>query len=422
MPTGEAIRTEIGRRLNAFNLFEGAPAYVPVVNTGTSASSVTDATRLAGTAVYGPQAFQGYWVRVSSGARDGEKVRAAMLTPATGVLNLSPSLSGALASGDSVELWHPRLDPDVVDAAIDRALSQICTRWRVVPLTMLADGDMVAQDTSAWTASAATLSKVEKSGQERFQGQTLRVQNSAANGYAAQTLNVRGGETYDLAALVQAATGTAELVVYDLTTASEIPLDATRAVWSGRAFQLLKASFVVPTTCEEVSIRLRGQEANADVYWAWVALMPRDATQVVMPARVAQHSFVGPFYRVVGDDWPELRWYGFPRPDIEDTGGGGYMVTLQPFMSIPLLAWSGALIFWSELANYAPLRSDYHTVAQRAAGDAAETDCPPEYVTWAALSELFPGQFDKQLRTAHLQFGAAPHVTVRRRAKGAFIA
>lgn len=405
MPTGQAIRQEIGRSLR----IDEEAALRTIQGTGTSASEITDLPNL-GSTLFTSDKFRAWWVREIDGsgnAPDGDKTRANQLVPSTGVLSVSPDFSAALASGDDLELWHARgPDPDDIDRARDRALTQICTRWRSVPLTWPVDGDFLASGVSNWTASSATATKVTKSGPERFVEQTLRVANSGANGYAAQTLNVRENETWNFFVYVQADVGTAAFIVQDLTNSAVVTLNAVeeRTTWAGEAWQVLKGTFTIPADCEQISVRLGGQGASDDSYWASLALYPADAKRFVLPSRVTGKGFVGLFDELIGSDFPEVRRTGYhEQPEIVDVGGGQVEAVFQQ-------PPRGSILFWQEFAYYAALQTTYHTAAGRQTGDAASTNCPLPYIKWATLNELTAGQFQREFDSAHALHGAHPFV------------
>src|SRR3990167_10431184 len=157
--SGEAIRLEVGRILNERLDPE---TMMQLVNTASSAAQITAAVSLASTA-FSPQKFQDRILRETDStgsAPDGEKSRARVLTPSTGVLTNSPSWTAALASTDTLEMWKD-VDPDAVDRARDRALAYDCTRYRLVPLSMALDADFLVDaladaTPTHWTGSSAT--------------------------------------------------------------------------------------------------------------------------------------------------------------------------------------------------------------------------------------------------------------------------
>src|SRR3990167_3619855 len=141
MVTRRAIRISMGRRLKSLDDRD----FYEFLNTGTASAALTDAVNLASTK-YTAAEWENYYVRWSDGSGsspDGAKVRSTTLVGSTGVLSLSPSLPAAAASGDTGELWHPKLDPDLSDRQIDYALANLCFRWRPCPLSSVVDADFL---------------------------------------------------------------------------------------------------------------------------------------------------------------------------------------------------------------------------------------------------------------------------------------
>ena len=325
---------------------------------------------------------------VVSYGTEGSKSFGLTLTPSTGALSISPSVTG-LGLAEPVELWNKDApDPDYVDQVRDRVLSQRCFRQRMVPTTLLNDGDMLASTTAAWTGSSATLQKIAgtiASGAE----QVLQVTNTGANGYAGQTIDTQGGETFHIVAVANCASGTqAQIVVQDLTAGSALSLSAAPiSVWAGTSYQYLRVQFAVPTTSKQISVRVGGSGASDVTNWCFVALWEDNAQTITLPSRINTPNLVGEVYEATGTQWPELSTKPInDQPDFQDMGGTG---TRMQFSR----AIGSRLLFWSETANYSALQSVYTTVAGRRAGDIATTICPLEYVVYEILNDMYSPSF-----------------------------
>jgi hypothetical protein len=403
--TGKQARVEVGRILN----HEDKDTLLEVVNTGTSASQITDAFRLASTR-FTSQTFQDRWVRHSEGAAtpSGSLSYARTLTPTTGVLTVSPDFEAALASADDLEVW--KINPDDVDRARDRALQNICTRWALTPLSELQDPDFLLNDVGdatpvPWVASSAAATVAEKTGLERFSRRVLRVLNSGANGYAGQTVNVHSSETYYFECLAQADVGTAQVTVQDLTNAVALTLSAAaRTTWDGEAFNVISGTFTTSSTTEEISFRIGGSGASDDTYWANVCLQRMSRTEFVLPTRVLNATYVGEFFEVTGNDGGEqhlqTRWF---QPRVLDVGGG------QVKVIFPTAVGSMA-VFYQEFSNYAPYQTGYNTPTLRRAGDVATQEIALEYAAFATLYEMFGDKYLKDWQRVHAKHGAKPYV------------
>lgn len=401
MTTGAAIRLHVGRMIR--RLLD-RDALVEFVNSASDSDAITDGTRLASSR-FTAQEFQDRIVRITSGNAAGDLSYGRVLTNGSGKLTVSPSFSQAMANGNTGELWKREFHPDDLDIAIDQALSEDCTRARLVPLSWFTDGDMLDTAATSWDQSSATVSKVEQSGAQRFSERTLRVQGNLGT-YAGQTVNVKDGDKWYVFALARADVGTGALYPVNASGLVEIPVsERPLQEWSGEAFQLLGVEFDIPSGVEQMMLQLLMLSGSSDVYFAHVGGYPVDAHEFVLPSRIVSASKVGRFYYFDGDEWPQV---GMPKllprqPRVVDVGGGQVKVYLHDDPGT-------RMIFFEEYAHYPALRTAYNTKAARSAGDAAETDCPLEYVAWGAMRRLFPGQFEDEWRRVADEFGAKPVV------------
>lgn len=407
--TGTQIRVACGRALRDE---ENNPLMREVVTTSTSA--VLSTTDLEGTGKYTSQSFRRWAVR---GETSGVRTYGDVLTVGTGSLGISPSAT--LTNGEPIELWSPTLpDPDEFDKARDRALSQLCTQYRIEPLTYIIDGDFEASGVTNWTGSNATPTKSVATNLERFSDAILNVANSGANGYAGQTIDVHENEQWDIFAIVQATTGTAELTVQDLTGSAAVSLTGlNRSTWAFPMWGVMSGTMTIPADCKQISIRLGGQGAADSTQWAMIIACPSDMTQIVLPSRIVNSNWAGTFYSLVGTDWPEVAMQPLsPQPRVYQVGGGFVAVDFGIAPRVP--------IAYGEFANYSALQTTYNTTAGRIVGDAATTNCPLEYARDATLFELFGAEktffgrgklstyrkFETEFEAAHRQFGAKKKV------------
>ena len=425
--TGAQIRAAVCREINRQFAAQGKPRpYLEVINSGTSAAAITDATRLLSTR-YTPQQFQDWAIRVLSatGSEDGDLTYARALTPSTGALAVSPSFSDALAANDTLEMFSPEMPhPDTIDQTWNDALQTLCTRWRLTPLSWLQDADFLydaVDDTTPtyWPKNGTGTVTIEddRAGLEKFSERVLRMLAPAGGSdYAAQTVNrprgaASGGEVvpWFFWMMAQAEVGTAALVAYDVTNSAALTLSGKRTSWDGEAFNIIKATAEPPATCEEMSVRLTANAANDDTFWANVIAYPTTAREFVLPSRVTSLSQVGRFVEIFGEDWPEAQVVELAeQPDLYEVGGK----SVRAVFPSPV---GNRAIFFEEFAYYPALQTVFNTAAGRVAGDVASTDCDINYVKWAALHLLFPGDFEREYRKWHREKGAKPTVRWQRR-------
>lgn len=130
-------------------------------------------------------------------------------------------------------------------------------------ITLAPDGDMEATDTTDYSATNATLSKVTSGAGITHGKQALQVTTTAANGYCtlASALKVTEGEAIDVVVDCTPTSGNWKLQTWDVTTGVQI--DVTD-VYAGVQPRRLWLRSTVPTGCETLNVRLVG-ETNATV-------------------------------------------------------------------------------------------------------------------------------------------------------------
>lgn len=165
---------------------------------------------------------------------------------------------------------HPMFVIDAMNRAMGR-----CYTENSDPLSILLDAGFQSPITSYWTESdadggaATTFSKVSTIGSVNVYPGFLRsgrVLNSAggAGGYIRQRFYVHRNQVVHLGALVRPSVGTAALVLWDVT--NDVIIDEA-ITYNGRQWAYLWNDFTVPSDCDEVEVRLRGEENSADIYW-----------------------------------------------------------------------------------------------------------------------------------------------------------
>lgn len=305
------------------------------------------------------ETFAQRWLLLTSGDNDGRIRRIRAYDPYTFKISwLNPTDLTAIAAGSTYEIYAQH--PDALVRWINAGLERLRYETRGL-LTTLSDGDMEASDTTAWTASNATLSKVTSGVQ--FGTRALRVLNSSANGHAGQSIAVVPGDTWSIAAGVTAAVGTAQLVLYDVTNGAVIrTLSGTPA-----AYRVLWDEFTIPTGCLSLSVRLGGVESTADTRWDTVQLLRTNGRRLPAPSWLTRKGQIHDLERVALTNassgtnlyavdemrfHPAGPWDFFPDPTAADTG---------------LIEYSGhfsaALLFVRATRPYAALSAGTETTA-----------------------------------------------------------
>jgi hypothetical protein len=237
--------------------------------------------------------FQNAWLKIESDTagtpRDvGTVTRITTYTPASQLLTFSPAL-GYTPTTTQVYGVYMGVPPTTqgltqgIMQYINDTLRRLYYRRQCV-LTLITDGDMETSGVTNWTASnsptSPTLSKSTTTG-ITLGKQSLRVVNANINEYAqSATVNVVPGQTYNVAADVTVASGTATLQLYDVTNSESIQHTHSTNLTSRRAW----FTAAIPSDCYKVAVQLIGAEASADIYWDNVTLINSSASEMPMPS------------------------------------------------------------------------------------------------------------------------------------------
>lgn len=198
------------------------------------------------------------------------------LTPSTGKLEVDTDWADVTLGSEDIYRFDGGVHPAWAVDAMNRAMSK-CYFENSEPLSLAADAGFQSSATSSWVESdadggpATTLTKVTTANSDNvFTGIGAgRVVNSATGGYIRQRFNVHPGSQVYVGALARADSGTAELVLYDVTNAALI---GTAVTHDGEQWAYLHRTETIPSGCEILEVRLKGSESNADIYWngLWV--------------------------------------------------------------------------------------------------------------------------------------------------------
>ena len=269
-PTRQAVRQGVSRRTG-------------VHFTGTADSSGGTTTNFADTnepifASSGTPArsLAGGWILPTSGSEKDERMITTMAS--AGNATVSPAWTGAQNS--VTYEYHSIAQPSIITRAVRDACRRLRFAGFIYP-SLVVDGDMEYSDTSAWSSSNAALTKSTEAGHLNFAQQSLRVANSAANGYAQSAqIPVSGpSELFEIWAMVLVDVGTATLRAYDNTNAATIASVST----SGEAWQWLRLDATVPSGCRDLRIRLIGTESTTDAYWNLVLVRRQWSNRFALP-------------------------------------------------------------------------------------------------------------------------------------------
>lgn len=319
--TRQDLRSRMGREI------PGAAIFGSTTSAGLSGGdNLVDTTRLRD-ANLSAASLQNALVLVTSGNAAGDIRRVREYEPKRGWLWATPPFSAQIASSVTFEIWRlpvlsvgtaDALEKELIHQAIDDAIARAATdyRWRHY-LTLVADGDMEASNTTSWTASNSSLTKSTTTVGEGVR--SLRVQNSSANGYAeSQAIGVFEDRQYLVEATCYPDTGTPNLIVWDSTNAEAIktidPADADQLGFAQTDEWIRLWAYIdIPSGSRQVTIRLAGEESTADIYWENIIFRQVAATRATLPTWVTNRNRI---YRLVtrrpGVRYREEMWQPFP--------------------------------------------------------------------------------------------------------------
>lgn len=382
--TGQAIREEL-QRYGLLRMIGQATA------TAGGANRLRDATRLAGAALPAT-AFNGCYVRASGSAGnvDGEQTLVDYLDPGVGDLYVVPSWSAAPDSSVTYEIWRQGIDPDDVDRLRDEALTSICSQWALTPISLVTNANWEV-DTTSWDATTSTLARQGGTFPTELWRASLLVTNSDTNGRAesAPIYALQPTAQFYCYAPVSVRSGTARIIVRDITNSANIALTgtvtSTRRGWAG-----IEVTGTIPAGCDTIEVWLQGDEATAIAEWGPVFFHKQSTRRIQLPARVDAREKVGPVYAVLGipsqgnsNDFGDEILHEVSGTNAKQVVDSVFVQFDTPLANQPYL--------FDERIYYTTLSATYLTAAARTVGDLATTLCPLDYAA-AATAKLIAEQ------------------------------
>lgn len=380
--TGQAIREEL---LQWGLLTKLGTATVA----STAVDHLRDSVRMRGRTV-SSSTFHGAWIRLTAGGGDGDISRIDEIDPSSGTIWVSPSFSAVPTTSTTYEIYRPGLEPDDVDRARDKALEYLCSRWQILPVSIVTNADYLVNVTDGWTATDTTLARQAGTFPTELWPATMLATNSGASGNArsASIYAIREEDFFYLYVPVSVRSGTAQVIVRDVTNGADIDLNGnsseTRRGWSG-----FEITGQIPSGCDEIQVWLQGDGAGDIVEWGPVFFQPQNWRRIQLPERVDSKEKVGHIYRLtrlptasglgMWDESAREEIPGIRRIQVNDS------VHLQMHrntvgINLPHM--------YDERVFYTALQTEYQTASQRSTGDAVTTDCPIDYVAAAMVKVL----------------------------------
>lgn len=249
--------------------------------------------------------WPGGWARIAKDAGGAAAAPEGEINPITtydpitnGRITTNPVFTANPAVGDEYELWkypNPNLVKDFLDQCLKNDIYLPC--WTI--LSEIPDYDMEANNVLDWTASNATVTKITDTEPEgsNFSKRKLSVVTTSTNGYArTATIKVEPTKRYHVSAVAMssAASTTAQLQCYDVTNSAEILSKTSNRQYPNR----IDFDITTPATCNQVQIRLIGQENSVTVYWDEVVFYSVDNGDIALPWWVKNKAQVKAVFEV----------------------------------------------------------------------------------------------------------------------------
>jgi hypothetical protein len=313
VPTRQAIRQELGKRLGS---------YASGTASGGSTTTIADDDNVSfagNSSTPSPDLWEDAWVYPTSGTESGNtrRVTSTGFAPASGTLTVTPAWASGPSAGHTFEVYG-HLQPEVMHDCINRTLRRI-HHPHLFPLTLVTDGDMEASGTSSWTASNSSLAKNTTAANILSGGgaQALSVTTTSANGYGASAaIPVEEEAGYFVRASFRdvAAGTTPKLVVYDATNSAEINSET----WVTGGNGAIEISFDTPDACRAINLRLQVVENSKVVYWDNVVLLENGRSIYPLPSSILNpEAEIIEVYHATGDERPTHQRVEIPWTDWE---------------------------------------------------------------------------------------------------------
>lgn len=236
----------------------------------------------------------------ATGTLPAELARRLSTNPAGRSIVVAPGFSIAVPSGTEFELFGALPPQDAhgrvgYQTCINRALRKLWREWWSF-LSLVPDHDMEASDTTDWTASGATLSKVTTSGLVTSGKRALSVTTTGTSGYAASAaLAVLPGERYVVAVRARAAdadTTTLSLIVHDGSSGTTVQSARGKAggVTRGIGWRWLAGEYTVPEGVYSVTVRLQADVSSGTttVYFDDLIVLRQGDSRLPLPEWVTE--------------------------------------------------------------------------------------------------------------------------------------
>jgi hypothetical protein len=180
--------------------------------------------------------------------------------------------------------------------------------------------------------------------------------------------------------------GATSIIIRDVTNSATITPDEP-LTWTRRGWGLIESNFTIPSGCNLFSIRLQADTSTEVADFAWVQMSEKNQTQFALPRRITSKKQIGPVYERIGDEYGEFTrrpWRG--SLERREQVGRGVTLVLQPAPGERSLWYYEKVPFPGLTSSYTGGEGGGTTLGL---DDDNVTWCPLEWVSWAAIYEVY---------------------------------
>jgi len=296
-------------------------------------TSITDDTRFGGAdgardIDVGCAVYITYDAGGAAAAPEDEETRlSARPVLSTGAMTLDPAITAVAASDQFMVAYKPfsfkaGSGPYAIIPHVNQVLAGFQFEKRVVPITIVPDGDMLASAETDWTLSNATDAKTVASfpNGERV----IAVTDSGSGGGYTSTGNIAVEEQksyyLEVTGFGTDSSDAGSLVLYDVTNGAAITL--TNSVIDRIEPERLVNTVTIPADCEQVDIRLTCTNASDVVSWGNLIFRKCEAQEFTLADRPQSVMEIGRLLAPSTDAWStRATWTEIPS-ETEQLGQG----------------------------------------------------------------------------------------------------
>jgi len=308
----------------------------------------------------------------SGGAAPEDEIRQLSTRPhpTTGLMSVSRVFTVALANEDTFDALHPRFrfdgGPFSLHEAINKAVADFAWERRLVPVTMIPDGDMLKATYADWTASAGGTASKSAASFPYGQRGVVCAATSPSNVYLyGANLGVDENETYFFQvtgqlsiASASLSTLSAKIILYDLTNSADIALDE-ETIEQTEPIILTNSAVSIPSGCRYIQPRLNLTTGTGAVYALFgdVILRPNSAREFLTQDRDIRVLDIGRVFATNEQDWTQ-RGKSLEDDEIEATvqqlGAGLWQIRVASSVA-------GKSVWYEEFVRASALDDDADT-------------------------------------------------------------